>query len=52
MLLFENSALGTRFTLARPAIDIVGIAVIAMAIEMILPKVEVEGIYRNAEKIG
>ncbi len=51
MLLFENSALGTRFTLARLAIEIVGIAVIAMAIKALLPKAEVEGIYRNAEKI-
>lgn len=52
MLLFENAALGTRFTLARLAIDIVGIAVIAMAIKALLPKAEVEELYRNAEKIG
>jgi uncharacterized membrane protein YraQ (UPF0718 family) len=52
MLLFENAALGTRFTLARLAINIVGIAVIAMAIKALLPKAEVEELYRNAEKIG
>ncbi len=52
MLLFENSALGTRFTLARLAIDIVGIVVIAMAIKALLPKAEVEELYRQAEKLG
>ena len=51
MLLFESSALGVRFTLARLAIDIVGIIVIAMAMTAFLPKTEVEGLYRQAEKI-
>ncbi len=52
MLLFESSALGVRFTLARLAIDIVGIVVIAMAMMALLPKAEVEELYRQAEKIG
>jgi len=52
MLLFENSALGIRFTLARLIIDIVGIIVIAMAIKALLPKAEVEALYRQAEKLG
>ncbi len=49
MLLFESSALGVRFTLARLAIDIVGIIVIAMAMAAFLPKAEIEGLYRQAE---
>ncbi len=52
MLLFESSALGVRFTLARLAIDIVGIIVIAMAIKALLPAAEVEGLYRQAEKMS
>jgi uncharacterized membrane protein YraQ (UPF0718 family) len=51
MLLFESSALGVRFTLSRLAIDIVGIIVIAMAIKALLPKKEIENLYRRAEKI-
>jgi uncharacterized membrane protein YraQ (UPF0718 family) len=50
MLLFECSALGTRFALSRLAIDIVGIILIALAIEALLPEAEVEGLYRRAEK--
>ncbi len=49
MLLFEISALGLRFALARLAIDILGIALIAFAIKNLLPKGEIEKIYVRAE---
>jgi len=48
MLLFESSALGPRFALSRLAIDIVGIALIAMAIKAAVPKKEVELLYEKA----
>jgi uncharacterized membrane protein YraQ (UPF0718 family) len=51
MLLFESSALGVRFALSRLAIDIVGIIVIAMAINALLPETEIDDVYRRAEKI-
>lgn len=50
MLLFECSALGTRFALSRLAIDIVGIILIALAIQALLPEAERERLYRQAEK--
>jgi uncharacterized membrane protein YraQ (UPF0718 family) len=50
MLLFECSALGTRFALSRLAIDIVGIILIALAIKALLPEAEIERLYRQAEK--
>jgi uncharacterized membrane protein YraQ (UPF0718 family) len=50
MLLFECSALGTRFALSRLAIDIIGIIVIASAIKTLLPEAEIERLYRKAEK--
>ncbi len=49
MLLFEMQALGYRFALARLAIDIVGIAVIAIALKASVPKKEVERMYENAQ---
>jgi len=48
MLLFEMNALGVRFALARLAIDIPGIIIIALAIKAIVPKAEVERIYTAA----
>jgi uncharacterized membrane protein YraQ (UPF0718 family) len=50
MLLFECSALGTRFALSRLAIDIIGIIIIAAAIKTLLPESEIEHLYRKAEK--
>jgi len=49
MLLFESSALGARFTLARLAIDIIGIIVIAAAIKALVPAAEVRRLYARAE---
>ncbi|MCD1653793.1 permease [Treponema zuelzerae] len=48
MFLFEMQALGKRFALSRLAIDLVGITVIAFAIEIAVPKKEVERIYALA----
>ena len=50
MLLFETAALGKRFALSRLAVDIVGIAVIAWAIKLALPRKEVDRLYAEAEK--
>ena len=50
MLLFECSALGTRFAMSRLAIDIVGIILIALAIKALMPEAEIERLYRQAEK--
>lgn len=52
MLLFEMSALGPTFALARLAIDIPGIVLIAWALRTALPKAEVERLYREAEKLA
>ncbi|KGO35561.1 MAG: permease [Desulfoprunum sp.] len=52
MLLFESSALGARFALARLAIDIIGIIVIAAAIEALVPAEEVRRLYAQAEKMA
>jgi len=49
LLLFESAALGPRFALSRLAIDIVGIAVIAVAIKSALPQMEVARLYKQAE---
>ena len=52
MLLFEMNALGYRFALARLAIDIPGIAIIAFALKAVVPRDEVEHLYAAAEKAG
>ncbi len=52
MLLFEMQALGVRFALARLAIDIPGIILIAAAMRLALPKAEVEAMYARAAKVG
>jgi uncharacterized membrane protein YraQ (UPF0718 family) len=51
MLLFESAALGTRFTLARLVIDIVGIALIAVAIKALISQKEIENLYARAAKV-
>jgi uncharacterized membrane protein YraQ (UPF0718 family) len=48
MLLFEMNSLGFRFALARLAIDIPGIIIIALAIKAVVPKAEVARIYAAA----
>ncbi len=45
MFLFENAALGSRFALARLAIDIVGIVLIALAITALVSDAEIERLY-------
>ena len=51
MLLFEISALGARFALARLTIDIAGIAIIAWTIRAGCSKKEIEHLYAEAENI-
>ena len=51
MLLFESSALGSRFALSRLAIDIVGIVLIAQALKAILSKEEIQRLYDRAERM-
>jgi len=48
MLLFEMKALGYRFALARLAIDIVGIVIIAMALKAAIGKKEIDRILVTA----
>jgi uncharacterized membrane protein YraQ (UPF0718 family) len=50
MLLFEMRSLGPVFALSRLAIDIPGIVVLALVIQAIIPKVEVERIYAKARE--
>jgi len=51
MLLFEMESLGKRFALARLAIDIVGIIIIAYAIKRIVAQKEIERLYHAAEEL-
>jgi len=51
MLLFEMNALGFRFALARLAIDLVGIAVIAVAIGKLVGKKEIDALYEAAKGV-
>ena len=51
MLLFESAALGTRFALARLAIDIVGIALIAVAIKASISQKEIDTLYEKAARM-
>lgn len=50
MLLFEMKALGYRFALARLAIDIVGIVIIALALKAAVPQKEVDRLYEKAQE--
>lgn len=45
MLLFEMSSLGIKFTLTRLAVSMVGIFVIAIAVEKLMSKKEVDELY-------
>lgn len=51
MLLFEVSALGSKFAVTRLLIDIPGIIIIAYLLSAFVSKSEVSNIYKNAEKL-
>lgn len=51
MLLFEMSALGSKFALTRLIIDIPGIIIIAYLLSAFISKDEINTIYKNAEKL-
>lgn len=51
LLLFESAAMGLRFTLARLAIDLVGIAAISAAIQKALSPEERKRLYEAAETL-
>jgi uncharacterized membrane protein YraQ (UPF0718 family) len=51
MLLFEMASLGKAFALTRLIVDIHGIIIIAMLIEKIMKKDEIEKIYEEAAKM-
>lgn len=48
MLLFEMTALGTKFAIARLLIDLPGIIIIAFILSKIVSKKEIEAIYENS----
>lgn len=49
MLLFEVTALGTKFAITRLLVDIPGIIIIAVILAKMVSKDEVNKIYKNAE---
>ncbi len=51
LLLFEVSSMGPRFMLSRLAIDLVGIFIIAWAIQRSLSEKEVERMYQDAAEM-
>ena len=51
MLLFEMSALGARFALTRLAVDIPGIILIGYILQAVMPRKEVEELYRAVESL-
>jgi uncharacterized membrane protein YdjX (TVP38/TMEM64 family) len=51
MLLFEISALGSKFAIIRLLIDIPGMIIIAYLLSAFVSKDEVSNIYKNAEKL-
>jgi uncharacterized membrane protein YraQ (UPF0718 family) len=51
MLLFEISALGSKFAITRLLIDIPGIIIIAFLLSAFVSKDEIASIYKNAEKL-
>jgi uncharacterized membrane protein YraQ (UPF0718 family) len=51
MFLFEMSSLGTKFAVTRLLIDIPGILIIAFVLAKLIPKNEVEKLYKNAENL-
>lgn len=52
MFLFEIAALGAKFAFTRLLIDIPGIILIAYAMTRLMPKKEIEEIYKNAENMA
>lgn len=50
MFLFESQSLGWRFALSRLAIDVVGILILSGLLARLVPKTEIERVYREAEK--
>lgn len=52
MLLFEMSALGSKFALTRLIIDVPGIIIIAYLLEAFISKDEIKKIYENAETLA
>lgn len=50
MLLFEISSLGLKFALTRLAVSLLGIFVIAFAVEKIISKKEIEALYQQASE--
>ena len=50
MLIFEITALGAQFALTRLFVDIPGIILIAFTLAKLMPKAEVEAIYKNARE--
>lgn len=52
LILFEASALGLKFALIRLALDLVGIAVIAVATEKLISDDEKDRIYKMAESVN
>lgn len=51
MILFEVSALGSKFAITRLLIDIPGIIIIAYLLSAFVSKNEISNIYKNAEKL-
>ncbi|MBK5241094.1 permease [Clostridium sp.] len=51
MLIFEISALGSKFAITRLLIDIPGIIIIAFLLSAFVSKDEIASIYKNAEKL-
>lgn len=49
MFLFETQSLGWRFALSRLAVDLAGIVLISFLIARLMPKEEIERMYREAE---
>ena len=50
MILFEISSLGTKFALTRLLVDIPGIIIIAVILNRLVSKQEIDAIYRRAEE--
>lgn len=51
-LLFEVSSLGLSFAMTRLVVNVPGIILIAYALTKVIPKSEVEAIYKNAESLN
>lgn len=51
MFLFELESLGVKFAVTRLLVDIPGIIIISYALARIIPREEIEKIYRNSENM-